>query len=117
MSGLAKRIYPKGRYIVRQGTHGTSAFIIERGEVEVFQMDSYGNKRVLAILKEQDVFGEIALMSNCLRTANVRALEDCKVAVLTRATFQKIPANHPVRKKFRKLMAERLDELRSVPVG
>ena len=49
--------YRKGKTIVRQGTHGTSAFLIKKGKVEVFITDEGGNKKVLASLKEIDLFG------------------------------------------------------------
>ena len=40
--------YRKGKRIVRQGTHGTSAFLIKKGKVEVYIEDAEGNKKVLA---------------------------------------------------------------------
>ena len=73
--------YRKGKKIVRQGTHGTSAFLIKKGTVEVYIEDAEGNKKVLAQLKENDLFGEMALISACERTATVTAIEDCEIAV------------------------------------
>ena len=69
--------YRKGKKIVRQGTHATSAFLIKKGTVEVYLEDAEGNKKVLAKLKENDLFGEMAMISACERTATVVALEDC----------------------------------------
>ena len=77
--------YRKGKTIVRQGTHGTSAFLIKKGTVEVFITDDGGNKKVLASLKENDLFGEMAMISNDARTASVIALEDCELAIFLRA--------------------------------
>ena len=74
--------YRKGKTIFRQGTHGTSAFLIKKGKVEVFITDADGNKKVLASLKENDLFGEMAMISNDARTASVMALEDCELAIL-----------------------------------
>ena len=69
--------YRKGKRIIRQGTHGTSAFLIKKGKVEVYQEDAEGNKKVLAKLKENDLFGERAMISAGERSASVIALEDC----------------------------------------
>ena len=112
MAGLTKRDFIKGKYIVRQGTHGTSAFIIEKGKVEVFTVDAEGNKKVLAILKEKDVFGEMALIADCVRTANVRALEDCTVTVLTQEVYKNLPPDNPGVKRIRDIMASRLQALK-----
>ena len=57
--------YRKGKKIVRQDTHGPSAFLIKKGKVEVYIEDAEGNKKVLAQLKENALFGEMALISAC----------------------------------------------------
>ena len=76
--------YRKRNKIIRQGTHGISAFLIKKGKVEVYQDNAEGNKKVLAELKENDLFGEMAMISAVERSASVIALEDCEVAILTR---------------------------------
>ncbi|HIJ49615.1 MAG TPA: cyclic nucleotide-binding domain-containing protein [Nitrospinae bacterium] len=74
--------YRKGKTIVRQGTHSTSAFLIKKGKVEVFIIDAGGNKKVLASMKESDLFDEMALISNDARSAAVVPLEDCELPFL-----------------------------------
>lgn len=99
--------YRKGKKIVRQGTHGTSAFLIKKGTVEVYREDAEGNKQVLAQLKENDLFGEMALISACERTASVIALEDCEVAVLTREKFLALPDSSPAVVRLQAIMKAR----------
>jgi CRP-like cAMP-binding protein len=99
--------YRKGKTIVRQGTHDTSAFLIKKGKVEVFITDADGNKKVLASLKESDIFGEMALISNDGRTVSVIALEDCKLAILTRDKYLLLPDDNPAALRLKKLMIER----------
>ncbi|QPJ61028.1 MAG: cyclic nucleotide-binding domain-containing protein [Candidatus Nitronauta litoralis] len=113
MGVFVRRKISKGKYIIRQGTHGTSAFIIERGTVEVFQIDANGDKKELAVLKEKDVFGEMALISDCVRTANVRALEDCVVSVLTQEIYKKLPPDNPGIKRIRSIMTSRLSQMKN----
>ena len=100
--------YRKGKRIVRQGTHGTSAFLIKKGTVEVSLEDAEGNKKVLAKLKENYLFGEIAMISACERTATVIALEDCEIAVLTREKFLALPDNSPAVVRLKSIMKQRL---------
>ena len=99
--------YRKGKTIVRQGTHGTSAFLIKKGTVEVFLTDADGNKKVLAKLKENDLFGEMAMISNDARSASVIALEDCEVAILTRDKYLALPEDNPAAMRLKKIMIER----------
>ena len=100
--------YRKGKRIVRQGTHGTSAFLIKKGKVEVYIEYAEGNKKVLAQLKENDLFGEMALISACERTATVIAIEDCEIAVLTREKFLPLPDNSPAVVRLKSIMKQRL---------
>ena len=100
--------YRKGKKIVRQGTHGTSAFLIKKGKVEVYREDAEGNKKILAQLKENDLFGEMALISAGERSASVIALEDCEVAVLTRENFLPPPDNSPAVVRLKTIMKERM---------
>ncbi len=100
--------YRKGKSIVRQGTHGTSAFLIKKGKVEVWVTDDNGQKKVIVQLKEGDVFGEMAMISNKPRTATVTALEDCQVDVLTQEKFLKLPENNPAVVRIKKIMLDRI---------
>ncbi|MBT5029417.1 MAG: cyclic nucleotide-binding domain-containing protein [Nitrospinaceae bacterium] len=102
--------YRKGKKIVRQGTHGTSAFLIKKGKVEVYREDDEGNKKVLAQLKENDLFGEMAMISSDRRSASVIAIEDCEVAVLTREKFLALPESSPAVVRLQTIMKERLKD-------
>ena len=99
--------YRKGKTIVRQGTHGTSAFLIKKGKVEVVQTDAGGNTKVLAQLKENDLFGEMAMISNSERMASVVALEDVEVAILTRDKYLALPEDNPAALRLKNIMIER----------
>ena len=102
--------YRKGKKIVRQGTHGTSAFLIKKGKVKVYREDDEGNKKVLAQLKENDLFGEMAMISSDRRSASVIAIEDCEVAVLTREKFLALPESSPAVVRLQTIMKERLKD-------
>ncbi|MEK9629046.1 MAG: cyclic nucleotide-binding domain-containing protein [Nitrospinota bacterium] len=99
--------YRKGKTIVRQGTHGTSAFLIKKGTVQVYVTDADGNKKVLANLKENDLFREMAMISNDARTASVVATDDVEVAILTRDKYLALPEDNPAALRLKKIMMER----------
>ena len=76
--------------------------------MEVYLEDAEGNKKVLAKLKENNLFGEMAMISACERTAKVIALEDCKIAVLTREKYLTLPDACAAVIRLKNIMKERL---------
>lgn len=69
-----REIYAPGQVIFRTGDLGNCAYLIEAGSVEVFvQQDN--QERILSVMGRGEMFGEIALIDQKPRTANVRALE------------------------------------------
>ena len=76
--------------------------------MEVYLEDAEGNKKVLAKLKENNLFGEMAMVSACERTATVIALEDCEIAVLTREKYLTLPDTSPAVIRLKNIMKERL---------
>ncbi len=112
---MEKKEFRKGKTIVRQGTHGTSAFILDEGTVQVCRVEDDGTKKVISILKEKDIFGEMGLIAGWPRTASVIALEDCVVSVLTRDDFKNLPQNNPGVKRILGIMKERLKQNNKQP--
>ena len=63
--------FKKGEVIVKQGDTGDVFYIIIEGCATVTQIDRDGVEKHLVDLKTSDYFGEIALIRNVPRTANV----------------------------------------------
>ena len=86
--------FKAGDVIIRQGTYETSAYIIESGKVEI-SITVNDKKTVFAIMGEKQIFGEMGLMDDRPRSATVTALEDTRVSVVDRKSFneqlKKIP--------------------------
>ena len=66
------------------GEPGDSLFIVKSGEVEIFIKDTTGQKIVLVVAQQGDVFGELAMLDGKARTATAMALMDTKLFVLDR---------------------------------
>jgi len=83
--------YNAGDYIFRQGEPGNNFYIIEKGEVEVLRAkNEQGEAEVLAVLKEGEFFGEMALLESQPRVASVRARTPVEVCVMGRNVFTQL---------------------------
>ncbi len=80
--GLGKT-YKDGEDIIKQGESGNCMYIIQSGEIEVIR-DNNGKEVRLALRKEGDFFGEMALFSKELRSATIRALGDTRILTVDR---------------------------------
>lgn len=85
---LNRDVVPKDTLVIKEGTRGSRAFMIERGRVEVFVYDSKNNKVVLAELGPESIVGEMATLNDELRTANVRTLDDCVLIYISAHELQ-----------------------------
>lgn len=84
---LTVRRLPRGALLFRQGDAGDAMFLIEAGRVRVYITDEAGEEVTLAELAHGDFFGEMSLVEGKPRTANVRAVEDTRLAALSREDF------------------------------
>lgn len=87
VSLLVPREVPKDAYVVTQDEPGDALFIIARGRMKVVLYGDGGREVILTILKASEFFGEMALLDDLPRSANVIALEDSQVLILKREPF------------------------------
>lgn len=84
-----------GEKLFQAGEPGESLFIVRSGEVELFIKDTAGQKIVLTVAEEGQLFGELSLLDSGPRTATAVALTDTELLVLDREDllllFQKRP--------------------------
>ncbi|MFD0670933.1 ABC transporter transmembrane domain-containing protein [Cohnella sp. GCM10027633] len=81
---LATEQVAGGQYVFRQGDAGNKMYIIARGKVEVSKSTGGGESARIAVLQDGDHFGEIALLRDAPRNADLKALTDCTLLSLTR---------------------------------
>ena len=90
-SRVTRAHYNAGDYIFRQGEPGNNFYIIEKGEVEVLRTKNEKNEaELLAVLKEGEFFGEMALLDSQARVASVRARTPVQVVVMGRNVFTQL---------------------------
>ena len=88
------REFSAGDYIVRQGESGLGLYFITGGRAKV-EIEREGSKLVVAELKEGDFLGELAIIDDKARSANVICLEETRCLLLTRDSFAKMMTKHP----------------------
>lgn len=76
-----------GEVVVRQGAPGDGLYLILAGEARVAARDAGGRRRELAVLGPGEFFGEIAMLSDAPRVADVEAASPMTVLRLDRAGF------------------------------
>jgi CRP/FNR family transcriptional regulator, cyclic AMP receptor protein len=84
---FVERTYKEGDAIVTQGKGGEGLFVIYSGEAEAVHRRADGSTVVLNPLGPGDFFGELALLTDTMRTASVIAKERTVCMVLTRWDF------------------------------
>ena len=91
---METKTFRKGDVIIKKGSHGTCAYVIESGRVEV--SDLVNNKKViLAILGKEQIFGEMGLLEDKPRSAAVTAIDDVQVEVIGRDNFNELFEKNP----------------------
>ena len=75
------KVYEPGDVIFNEGDIGDCAFFIEDGQVEIF-LDRDGKNHTLAVLGENEIFGEMAIIGKLPRSAGARALTKCSLGIV-----------------------------------
>lgn len=84
----------KGECIVKQDDHGDCMFVLTSGRARVVHRRD-GKEFLLAELKTGDFFGEIALVDEGPRSADVEALEDCTLMRIPHAMLRALAGVYP----------------------
>ena len=78
----------KGEVIIKQGDQGNNFYILVEGHAEA-TLNSNPDEGVMEY-QPGDYFGELALLRNEPRAANVIARAECKVITLDRKSFKRL---------------------------
>lgn len=96
---LAKRLvvrhFNSGQIIFHHGDPGGLLYIIIRGKVKIAHSTPEGQEALLAILGEDDFFGELALLDDSPRSATAEAIQPTETLTLHRDDFFNFISNNP----------------------
>ncbi|CAN9513376.1 unnamed protein product [Ophioblennius macclurei] len=75
----------QGCYVIQEGATGAQAYVLEEGRLEITK-----DGLKLLTLDPGDMFGELALLYNCIHIYSVSAQADSKLWVIDRQSYQTI---------------------------
>jgi EAL domain-containing protein (putative c-di-GMP-specific phosphodiesterase class I) len=109
MLGKQIRDYGENEIILREGEEGDWAYLIENGQVLVYVVKD-GVEVPLKILGKGEIFGEMSMIDNSVRSASCRTITEVRLVTVTQEQLlDRIQAADPV---VRLLMRAFLDRLR-----
>ncbi|MGZ6221849.1 MAG: cyclic nucleotide-binding domain-containing protein [Syntrophales bacterium] len=92
---MENQIVSRRTIIFRQGDPGDKFYIIHSGKVRVFRKDADGLETDLSVLGAGESFGEMALLTGEVRSANVEAVKETRLMVLSKEQFDLILKDFP----------------------
>ncbi|MBU0727586.1 cyclic nucleotide-binding domain-containing protein [Patescibacteria group bacterium] len=83
ISKIEMQYFPADHVLFEEGDPGDMMYIIKRGQVQVLR-----DNTILAVLSDNDFFGEMALVSDEPRNATCRTVTDVEVLILKKGDFR-----------------------------
>jgi CRP/FNR family transcriptional regulator len=82
--------FRKNQIVFLEEETGNYMYIVLAGKVKVTKATPAGKETILAIHQAGDFFGEMALLDGKTSPATVCAMEDCRIATISHADFQRL---------------------------
>ena len=105
--------FKAGEFLINEGEKGHSAYIIEKGSVEIL-VAREGKLVQIGTRGEGSIIGEMAMIDDQPRTASVRAVEDCEVLEVSSDDFsRRMEATDPILRMVMKVILARYRDMLS----
>jgi len=103
----------KGQTIFTKNSKATGFYILRRGKVKLYTIDSLsGKEQIVKIVKPVTLFGEAASLTGGYFPVNVEALEDSEILYIDREKLLKLAEEYPqICLNISSVLAERLYHL------
>jgi len=106
------KTYRKNQIIFLEEETGNYMYIVLAGKVKVTKSTAGGKETILAIHQPGDFFGEMALLDGRTSPATVSAMEDCRIATIYNADFQRLlMGNEKVVRQIIQVLCTRLRQV------
>ncbi|MBW1807068.1 MAG: Crp/Fnr family transcriptional regulator [Deltaproteobacteria bacterium] len=92
---IISKDYSKGSLVFGQEEPGDALFIIAKGRVKIVLYGESGKEITLSFFRKGDFFGEMSLLDDMPRSANVVTTEDSTLLILKRDDFKKHLVENP----------------------
>jgi CRP/FNR family cyclic AMP-dependent transcriptional regulator len=90
------RSLARGDTLCNKGDAAQGLFVLMRGQLKVFEVSIEGREVGLQLIKGVTVFGELAMIDNVPRSADIAALTQAEVAIIPSGTLLKVFTQSPV---------------------
>ena len=77
--------FPAEHILFKEGDEGDKMYVIKRGQVQVVR-----NQTILAVLKDNAFFGEMALVSEEPRNATIKTVTDTELLTIDKYDFKRL---------------------------
>jgi CRP/FNR family cyclic AMP-dependent transcriptional regulator len=91
---VTRKSFARGGLILTAGAPTDSLYILLSGRIKVFMSDLDGREVILSILGPGEFFGEMGLIDNSPRSANVVTLDPCELLCITKRDFKRCLAEN-----------------------
>jgi CRP/FNR family transcriptional regulator, cyclic AMP receptor protein len=95
-AGKTRAELQKGQIVFSQGDPADAVFYIQKGKLELRVLSRHGKEAILAILGDDDFFGEGCLAGQPLRMATAVAVTECSVMRLEKSAMIAVLHKEPV---------------------
>ena len=103
--------FEQGQHLIRQGALGDGLFVIVSGKVEIRLQDEFGASQTLCTCGENETVGEMSLLTDEPRTADVVAVTSVEAKYLPLPAFEHLAAKFAsVSRVLTLLLADRLGQ-------
>lgn len=85
----------KDTVIIQEGEQTSGLYVVVIGQVSVTMRDDDGDAIEVEVLKGNDIFGEVSLLSHAGAIATVTATDQTRVLMLPRERFNELIMTHP----------------------
>jgi CRP-like cAMP-binding protein len=89
------RSFHTGQVVFREGDESDTCYIVHAGRTRAVHEHGDGRTITLATFGPGDIFGELALFEDELRSATVEALQDTTVVAVLGPDMRRLMAEHP----------------------
>lgn len=113
---VERKVYPAGDVIFKQGSTGRTAYIVQKGSVDIVRTLDDGTEKMLGNVGVGGMFGEMAVIDDSPRMATARAADPTTVIVVTEQMFlQKLEQADPFIRGLMHIMADTIRAMSNKP--
>jgi CRP/FNR family cyclic AMP-dependent transcriptional regulator len=84
---IQHRTYPRRSFMLRAGEKADALYVMLAGRARVVIDDGEGREVTLTVIGPNEFFGEMSLIDDKPRSANVQAIDQCEVLYISKAAF------------------------------